>query len=565
MYKVPAFALAAILMAGSASSQSLRLQGGTLSVASSSQAEGGTIHLTSLLANSPEGRASLAEYRRLKEAGQSPAQKNSGLEAVGSIVGFQVYNYEARTYEALDFSLEVQTPKFNIWVEAAEMANGHMDAQSVETLRAALQDATPAASFDPLKGVLDLDEFVFGEPTDVDNSGRTDILVLDIRDGFDPTVGGASVQGFVDPNNLSTLNVRDILHLDTFPSLAPGQDPNNLYLTAAHEYQHLIRFNYDTTELTFVDEGMSEWAEVMTGFGPRRNTYWSDPTELRRPLLGWRGTLEPGVDFDYQRAGLLTNYISQRIGVLATGAITRSSAQGANGYSAILSGQGLTLGDILADFHVANTVNDAAVGAAYSQGSWFTEVAAAPLLTYDGSALSSASVATDGAAGSPAQLEPGGVVYHRWTNVENLNLDVDALPGAGSLAAMRQRIRAFIVSSQGGDAKTVTPVDLGGEPVFLTGEFANVTLVVAHIDTSLPGGFNSSWAPYTYSSSWTEGSTSANTTDIVYDDGSVVILSETGGAQILDAWPFSADSPVGLDGMMANQFLVPTGSVLSRV
>jgi Secretion system C-terminal sorting domain len=564
MYKVPLFALVALLMAGSASSQSLGVRGQKMSVTSAPQGARGTLHPTSLLANSPEGQAALATYRRLKENGQSPAKKSSGSEAAGSVRGFSVRNLETGVFEELEFTLQVQTDNFNIWVENAEMANGHVDNGTLEALRAALQDETPSASFDPQKGVLDLDQLVFGDPPDVDNSGRTDILVLDIRDGFDPSVGGNFAQGFVDPLNLTGGNVRDILHLDTFPSLAPGFDPNNLYLTAAHEYQHLIRFNYDTDELTFVDEGLSEWAEVMTGYGPRRNTYWTDPAELGGPLFNWRGLSSPSSVLDYQRAGLLTNYISQRIGVLGTGAITRSGAKGVSGYSAVLSGFGLSFADVLADFHVANTVNDAGVGAKYSEGPWFAEVSAAPLLTYDGAASTSASVATDGAAGSPPRLEPGGVAYHRWTNVDDFSIDVDALAGAGSVAVIRQRLRAFVVATPVGGSKTVTAVDLGSGPVVLTGEHTEVTLVVAHVDASLPGGFSSSWAPYAYSSNWTKPASSGNSTSIVYDDGNVVVISEAGGTQTLDAWPFSA-SVLGVDAMVANQFLMPSGSVLRRV
>ncbi|MFT4605772.1 MAG: hypothetical protein ACI9W4_002516 [Rhodothermales bacterium] len=434
----------------------------------------------------------------------------------------------------------------------------------METLRVALEEETPAESFNPNKGVLALDEEVFGLPTDVDNSGKTDVLVLDIRDGFDPNTGGASVQGFVDPNNLSGLNFRDMLHLDTFPSLAPGQNVNGLYLTAAHEYQHLIRFNYDPSELTFVDEGMSEWAEVMTGFGPRRNTYWANTSELRRPLLGWRGTLEPGVDFDYQRAGLFTNYLAQRLGVLATGAITRARENGASGYAVALSAQGLELEDVLADFHLTNIINDESVDPAFSQGRWFTDVSAAAAIEYDGSTLTSASATADGGTGNPSPLEPGSATYHQWNDVADFTLNMDALAGSGPVASMRARLRAYLVANPVGGTKRVVPVDLGGQPVILSGAYNDVTLVVAHVDASLPGGFNSSWAPYAYASDWTAGSIGSNTTSVSYDDGNVVVISNGPPIQI-NAWPFSSGPPFVVDASVANWFEIPAGSVLTRV
>lgn len=522
-----------------------------------------TIHLTDLLANSPEGQASLAEYHRVRKNGGSPARKFSRSESVGSVLGFQVFNYERGAYDELEFTLKVETSRFNIWVETAELTSGRVTDATIETLRVALEDETPAGSFNPAKGVLALDEEVFGNPTDVDDSGKTDVLVLDIRDGFDPNAGGASVQGFVDPNNLSGLNFRDMLHLDTFPSLSPGSNTDGLYLTAAHEYQHLIRFNYDPSELTFVDEGMSEWAEVMTGFAPRRNTYWASTAELRRPLLGWRGTLEPGVDFDYQRAGLLTNYLAQRLGVLATGAITRSAAKGASGYAVALSAQGLELDAVLSDFHLTNTINDAAVDPAYSHGRWFNDVRAANAFEYDGSTQTSANVTADGGTGNPSPLEPGSATYHQWNDVADFTLTMDALAGSGPVASMRARLRAFLVANLVGAAKTVVPVELGGEPVTLSGAYNDVTLVVAHVDASLPGGFNSSWAPFQYTSDWTAGSIGTNTTTVVYDDGNIVVTQED--PLTVDAWPFSPGSPLGEEASVANWFEIPAGGVLTEV
>ncbi len=517
-----------------------------------------SIDLTRFLTDGPAGQAALADYHSRRKQGLPPAGKRTGIDAIGSQQGFQVFNWVLNAYEEVEFTLKVETARFNIWVENAELASGRMDNDKIESLRVALQDETPSGSFDPAMGVIDLAEFVFGIPTDVDASGKSDVLVLDIQDGFDPAVGGPSIGGFVDPSNLSGRNLRDILHLDTFPSLAAGQNVNNLYLTAAHEYQHLIRFAYDERELVFVDEGMSEWAEVMMGFGPRPNTYWSIDQELRRPLLGWRGNSDPAVDFDYQRAGLLTNYIAQRIGVLATGAITRLAAIGASGYAAALSAQGLNLETVLAEFQVANKVNDAAVNPFYSQGSWFTQVSAASAIVYDGTSQTSAGVDANGVGANPGPLEPGSATYHTWEDVAEFTLDFDALPGAGTVQSIRGRLRAYLVGDSPTSGISVTEISLGGEPVTLSGEYSEVTLVVAHVNASLPGGLNSSWAPFTYNSSWTEGSLGANTTTVAYDDGSIIVTNQASPIELL-AFAFSTAAQV------ANRFAVPSGSVLSGV
>ncbi|MBO6574907.1 MAG: T9SS type A sorting domain-containing protein [Rhodothermales bacterium] len=560
MFKARFLLLFSAILVSTATAQELPVHTTGMQLHASDKASNGTIHLTHILANSAQGRESLRRYHTAQKQGISLAPAR-GAEAIGSVVGFQVFNYERSAYDTIEFTLKVEASTFNIWVETAELDNGRVDDAKIEALRVALEDSTPSASFDPSKGVIELDELVFGAPTDVDQSGKSDVLVLDIRDGFDPAQGGSSIQGFVDPNNLSGLNMRDMLMLDTFPSLREGNDPNNLYLTAAHEYQHLIRFAYDPGELTFVDEGLSEWAEVMTGFGPRRNTYWSDVTELRRPLLSWRGSLEPGVDFDYQRAGLLTNYIAQRIGVLKTGSITRASASGASGYATVLSAEGIDLEQLIAEYHITNTVNDATVNPLYSQGVWFPGVDATAQVEYDGTSRNAANVTANGQGSNPAALEPGSVVYHRWNDVSDFTIEADAMDGAGPASSMRERLRAFLVANPANDQKTVVPVELGGEPVTLTGAYSDVTLVMGHVDLTLPGGFNSSFAPFQYTSAWTEGTLGANTVSTTYDDGNVVLIDDN----TVDAWPFSGTGTVSESSSIASSFEIPDNGVLTKV
>ncbi|MFT4605815.1 MAG: hypothetical protein ACI9W4_002559, partial [Rhodothermales bacterium] len=124
MYKVSTL-LVAVFFVGSAAGQTLRFQTGQMSVADQSVVSE-TIHLTDLLANSPRGQESLAEYHRVRKSGQSAAKKSSGVEAVGSVLGFQVFNHERGAYDDLEFTLKVETTRFNIWVETAELISGRV-------------------------------------------------------------------------------------------------------------------------------------------------------------------------------------------------------------------------------------------------------------------------------------------------------------------------------------------------------------------------------------------------------------------------------------------------------
>lgn len=122
----------------------------------------------------------------------------------------------------------------------------------------------------------------FGPASDIDKDGKIVILTLDIKDGATPSSG--FIAGFVDPVNFTADNNRsvsrsnqmEILYMDGAElvkkrntSLARGE-PDPYLATLAHELQHLIRFQYSAGgDPTWVDEGTSEVASDLTGYGPQ--------------------------------------------------------------------------------------------------------------------------------------------------------------------------------------------------------------------------------------------------------------------------------------------------------
>ncbi|EPG72817.1 peptidase M30 [Leptospira fainei serovar Hurstbridge str. BUT 6] len=132
-------------------------------------------------------------------------------------------------------------------------------------------------------------EAAFGVPNDLDHNGKVTILVLDIRDGSTP--GGSFVAGYFDPadyypDSLTSRirsNFRDMLYLDGVQlvalrnkDLANGK-PDTFLATMSHEYQHLVRFQYEATALaqggnrdeTWINEGTSEVASDIAGYSPQ--------------------------------------------------------------------------------------------------------------------------------------------------------------------------------------------------------------------------------------------------------------------------------------------------------
>ena len=129
------------------------------------------------------------------------------------------------------------------------------------------------------------------------DTGKLTILLLDIKDGYknpetDPYIAGYFFLGnFFEKgkikNGLHThySNGKDMIYVDTFPGLNPGQQ-EQAFTTLAHELQHLI--NYVTSVLvrtnqwnelslmdTWIDEGLSSQAEYFyLGKNPENRYLW---------------------------------------------------------------------------------------------------------------------------------------------------------------------------------------------------------------------------------------------------------------------------------------------------
>ncbi|NNE34273.1 MAG: hypothetical protein HKN13_03490, partial [Rhodothermales bacterium] len=308
-------------------------------------------HVTLELLNSGEGREAIAEYHRLRASGALPYAQKGGSFDIGEtrIFSMRDLSSENPRYEDSEFTKVAEHPRFNIWVQTAELDNGHIREQDVASMRLRLADETLADSYDPGRGIVEINTEVFGPSPDVDGDGILDVLVADILDGYDPvTDSGGLILGFFDPANLSGRNMAHINYMDSFPGIV---DPNGNRSrfdppeqTLAHEFQHLIFAKENGFgDLSFVNEGLSEWAEVVNGYTARSVFYFQEPVERAHELLDFRENFGGPFGYDYQRAGLFTNYISEIIGVLKTGAISRASGVGAYGYFEVLDELNLTL------------------------------------------------------------------------------------------------------------------------------------------------------------------------------------------------------------------------------
>ncbi len=191
---------------------------------------------------------------------------------------------------------------------------------------------------------------------------------------------------------------------DMFFLSADNLDPRSFPSVLAHEFQHMVQHNVDSNEDTWANEGYSQLAEFLLGFGdigPTREYMLKTDTQLN----SWAtfGSPLPNYGASY----LFTKYVYDRFGDAFTRRWVASEANGLDALTETLQGQGLDATDVFIDWRIANLVNDASINARYAYNE-NTGVIPQPALTSDNKQC------------PPAEQYEGkvrqfGVEYHRFT------------------------------------------------------------------------------------------------------------------------------------------------------
>ncbi len=432
---------------------------------------GDSTHVSDWLNALPVSRAALAEYHRRKEAGLLPVAAKSTSE-VGDTLTFKVWNFresrnERVVLDDIDFRLELKSDDVLLWVELEELDRGRFSKGAVQHLYRVLAEKTPYASIDPDRGIMANSESLFGEPPDVNGDGTVDVLLLRIRD--DNSIFGSSASGFVWSGDLSELgNNRDIVYIDTEDN--PGR-------IVAHEYQHLIHFNYDLREFLFVNEGLSRLSEIANGYAPDDGPALDRPNQYDAPLLRFGTELRQNIRYlraDYLRAGLFTTYMAERIGYEAVGALARDSdRRGVDSYVAVLDQHNIALEDLVLEFHAANVLNrvDLHERYGYRTGA-YKHIRARTSYEFDGRIQ----------AETPpieVNVKEGAPSYFVWRHVPNLSVAVvpDAVPSS---------LRGLALLERNGQLE-VAPLTIGPHASVFEGTYDRVTAVVAHVHPTNTG------------------------------------------------------------------------------
>ena len=189
--------------------------------------------------------------------------------------------------------------------------------------------------------------------------GRQVVLVSNVRDDnyYDPTYN-LYIAGFYSPSFEGYFD-RNIMSIDAYDwENRVGPDGSRPYLyegTFAHEYQHLLHDDYDPDEELFVNEGLSMFAEYLTGYAWAEEQFGGFLTNPENSLVLWedQGNLE--VLSDYGQAYLFQFYLMEKFGKDFLQAEFRNPGNGISGINSTLGAFNIQkdFADIYHDFAVA--------------------------------------------------------------------------------------------------------------------------------------------------------------------------------------------------------------------
>jgi hypothetical protein len=268
-----------------------------------------------------------------------------------------------------------------IFVEDSSWTNGRVTQAGVDSILHAFEIRTPA---NPSKGIFQMDTTAFGQPPDVDADPKIIILILNIKDGFSGS--GGYIAGYfygineypdavihadsVDLGSNRHSNYAEIYYIDCNPAnLTSTAGFDDASSTTAHEFQHMIHFNYEYTNdvdhQTFINEGCSLLAEVHCGYPIYSQSYYDG--ETNHALFDWRSDDMTNVLKDYSRAARFFTYIRDQIGIGVFKNIVNSKQDGVACLDDAFKrfGTSQRFSSLLPNWFIANILNDTTVNTAY--------------------------------------------------------------------------------------------------------------------------------------------------------------------------------------------------------
>lgn len=291
--------------------------------------------------------------------------------SVGSTKSWWASNFETQDFYTVNSTCRAVGTHCYIFV-ADDQWNSKVTQTQVDAVKNAFDNSTPANNS---KGIYQTVTEVFGSAPDEDGDSKIIILMMDILDGYQEGTNTGFVAGYFYAINeypqtelfgtKYKSNEAEIFYMDCYPAnLSTNTGLENSLNTTAHEFQHMIHWNYhrSTPQQTFFNEACSETAPYICGYGIRSHSLFTSNTNIA--LTNWSSDSEDVLK-DYARASRFFLYMYEQFGSEFLSKFVQNSGIGISALNSALAGLSTPTSrrfdDILVDWSIANAVNDKSV------------------------------------------------------------------------------------------------------------------------------------------------------------------------------------------------------------
>jgi hypothetical protein len=277
----------------------------------------------------------------LRQDGEAPRLGHAAPEpaTVGATRSFWVGDLEAGRMRSVNATLRVQTEHLDMWVQDDAL----VEAEALERSARAFEERIYPA----------VREYFAPDwrPGRIDGNPRLAVLNTHISG-----VAGYFAAANLYPREVNPYSNEREMFVMNLSALSPGTPPYDSVL--AHELQHMIHWHLNPNQDAWVNEGASQLAEDVSGYGwpVAAVAHFTGDTDLQ--LNTWSDDRYQ-VAAHYGASYLIMRYYLDRYGHAAVRALVHEQASGINAFDRVLRREaGVSFHDLFADWLIANVLDD---------------------------------------------------------------------------------------------------------------------------------------------------------------------------------------------------------------
>lgn len=306
-----------------------------------------TLKNTTIKENDPFDLALRYEHKTIINRQSTASPKDY---QVGDERDFWVLNTLKNTYNRVTAVLQYETPNSYFWI-----------AKDVDFSNKDLSDLAHAFE----KKIYPINREFFGSEwtPGIDNDPHIFILYA---------CGMGNAAGFFSSTDTVTDAINEYSNMAEMIYLSADYvnlDDEYAYGVLAHEFQHMIQWNWDRNETSWINEGFSELAMYINGYDPGGFDYlFAYQPNLQ--LTDWPGNDQGDSSPHYGAAFMFMKYFLDRFGDNATQGLVNNPQNDMDSVDLVLKNQNLMdpisrarimADDVFRDWTVTNLINDGTV------------------------------------------------------------------------------------------------------------------------------------------------------------------------------------------------------------